>query len=350
MKKSTLFILAAIAAALCSYIYFELQYQPDSEEKFQASKKILPFEPKDAQKLIIQTPKGRMVLVREKKRWQIEEPIKASAIESMVQIVLEDLSTGEKITTLATQNDSQYEASLKSFGLNPGSVRIEVQTPQKLYALDIGNPTPMPGSSYALIKNNRESQIVVIPSSVGNLLNEPISEWRDKKALFFEVHDVTRIQLKTPAKEIELKQNRDKKIWQMVRPSEKPVDAAIVSELLEMLYMLQIKEFVSDKVDSLTLANYGLSPAAYTLEIETPEEKEKLLFSPPKSETPDKSFGTHTTYASLFTLDSKILLELDEAISKILNPPQPAAQTQEQNTTSSTPNISSTPNTLNQQE
>ena len=328
MKHAHLYVFGIVAAVLCAYAYFELWHQPDSAEKFEAEKKVLSFKPDDVQKLVIQASSGKIVLARNpgKKTWHLEEPVQAPAIESMVRVALEELSSAEKLSILATQKDAHFEPDLTRFGLNPGALRIEVRTPQKLYLLDMGNPTPMPGSSYARVgsgRNGEESQIVVIPSSMTNLLSKPAYEWRDKRALFFEVHDVQRIVLKTPSREIELKRNKN--LWEMLRPLKRPVDAVFISGLLEELYMLQIKDFVADRIDPLTLANHGLAPAAYTVEIETDDEKEKLLFGGQVPDRQDQIFATHTTYSSLFILDQKILAALDESASKILNPPAPAA-------------------------
>lgn len=218
--------------------------------------KLLTLAPADVTKVAI-TPadEPKVVLDRADGKWQMTEPVKSAAEESVVASLVSAL------TGLETRGKIVADAST---GFDKPSYKLEISTKSgKPITVDIGKRSGTGGNMY--VRLNNASQADVVPDTMYSQLTKPTSDWRRKRMFEASGIEVKQMRIATTQQSITLEKHGVD--WKMTQPSEMPVDPAAASNLAMALTNLQAVDYVSETSDNL--ARYGLEPAQVTASFST---------------------------------------------------------------------------------
>ena len=277
------------------------------------SKRILNLDTKQVSHLeLVCSNHPPIILEKSGDNWDIKQPLVVRADFGAVSSTLSELEFVERSRTL-TEQDLQG-ASLADFGLAPPRASIKLQIKSGLITLLIGNATPTKSALYVQVAGRRE--ICVAPPSLYDLATPSLDALRSRTAIEFTPAAVTRLELKTADRVIELKKNESH--WTVVRPLAVRADQDKISELLSGLVGLQIQDFVSD--DPKDLHNYHLDEPDREVAVWTGEVGKTLLIGRSPTNDPGKVYAKLKNADSIFTLDGEPVKKFAASINDLRAP------------------------------
>ncbi len=109
MKWKNLAIVAAIFAALFSWVYFyEIKGEKTREEAAEKEKKIFQFEEKDIAQITVKNADGEFVLQKDKDNWKLAQPLATKADKSSADSLASDIAQA-KTDTDARRAESKLQ-------------------------------------------------------------------------------------------------------------------------------------------------------------------------------------------------------------------------------------------------
>jgi hypothetical protein len=283
MRWQTTAVLALILAALGAFYYvYEIRLGPDRELKAARHGRVFSAEPKDATGVAIKREGGTVRLAREGDGWQMEEPVKARADRGAVEEVLTNILTAKMDREIAAA-----PASLADFGLQTPSAEVDVTLKDGKHAvllLGAKNPTGV----WVYAREKDKQPVFLVGESVFRDATRPLTDFRDKTLLTFDRNAVSGVELVTRDDSIAL-QPKDGR-WAITRPVSLPADGDLMSEFLDKLSTVRVKDFVAESPRSL--APYGLD-RPFRIVIQTGKEGERATKSLLLGNTDDTKKGIY---------------------------------------------------------
>src|SRR3954471_4542210 len=100
MKTRTTLILLAVAVGVALYIKFGESQGPNTEEAKRLAGNVVNFERNALEGVIIQNGDDRIELRRQDQKWRIEAPFKDQADRGVVENLLGDLESWQKLESI----------------------------------------------------------------------------------------------------------------------------------------------------------------------------------------------------------------------------------------------------------
>jgi len=251
MSWKTLTVLAVLAAGLGGFLAVDSYWLTPKREKTAGVKgRLWTIEPKDVLGLTIKRKDDTVKLKRAGDGWEMLEPVKTRANSGAVN---------EMVTGLATVRvDREIDANPSKpsdFGLEPPEafVTLEIKDQAAKLTLAVGGKNPTGVWVYA--REGSKPAVVAIGDSVSRDVTRPVAEFRDKTLFAFDRRNVSAVDLDLDGSKMTLEAEDGGK-WRIAKPGPYRGDADMITEMLDKLASVTVKEFLGPQK----------SPAAYGLD------------------------------------------------------------------------------------
>jgi len=183
-------------------------------------------------------------------RWELAEPLEASADAGAVSSVLSRLRTGR---ALAYPTDAPSDEELAEFGLaDPGIVVTVWTNDDAAHTLQIGSESEDPAGFYA--RRLGSDAVFVVPTGLVDALPEDAGALRNRRVVEFARDRIEAIELARPGETIDMR--REGVDWRIHQPRVLDADASAIASLLTGGLDLQASEFATGTPDE---ARFGLA-------------------------------------------------------------------------------------------
>ena len=271
-------------------------------------KSFFAFDRGRVERLEVESPKGKVALLKEGDRWQVKAPLQAKADEAVVSSLLWRLQD-----LRATEFVAEKAQSLQPYGLGKPEVRVlfwekEAKTPQILLLAKGGKKD----LAYAALEGH--GRVVLVEAQALTDLGKSVEDLRDKSLFDFETKDVKRIQLKMTG-QLFVMERRGEDDWRLLEPKKGKVQGFRVGDLLWNFRRLKWESLISEKGEGLS--QYGLDPPSVEIALWKADGSEiasLLMGRKEKERTYIRSKATPAVY----TIDAKALGGLPKSADDLL--------------------------------
>src|SRR5437588_2949007 len=302
MRPRTTIVLLLLLVAVGAFIRFYESKRPNTEEASRRAQNVINFYRDKIEGIIIQNGDERIELKRIDKKWRLESPVKDLADGSVVESLLIELEDWKKEATITGKEIEADKNKMADYGLAKAKLRLKLLGPQAPPEILFGNNAALENRIYVRFENSKN--VFLATETIKNAILKKPEDFRDRKLTDTIASQITRVALKTPAGEMELKKQGEH--WQIVKPLRVRADDQTVTELLAQITTSRIQQFVTD--DRGDLHPYGLAEPRGTVTIFTTDDKQGQLLQiggvPEKAR--DQIYVRFTSRNFVYTLPKKI--------------------------------------------
>jgi hypothetical protein len=321
LRNSSTYVYLAVALGLLCYLVFIDKKIPGTQEEQDSETQIFKLDPDEVTGLEITNLHGQFIFQKNVNHWEIRKPVETPADSSTIDGILNQIAYAQPQQIIKIDGSDKDMANLKEWGLTPPAERAVIHTPLISYELLIGRKIPINDSVYARASGKKNESVRVIPSTVKDVLEKDLSEFRSRNVFDFDINDVNYIASRTvdtataPGQqcEIDLKGNA---VWILQMPLVARASTAAVQSLLNKILALRVVDFVSD--DATNLSPYGLTTPSASLTVRFQSKGEMVLqIGGPVPNKPDQVYAQRLKSNSVFTLTKASVDELLQALPNV---------------------------------
>ena len=192
--------------------------------------------------------------------------------------------------------------NLADYGLEHPQISITLQGKQGPITLLLGRETPTKDAVYVQIKGRK--QVDITTKSLLDRLNASLDSLRSHVALEFTPSTVTRLELGSGGRVIELARSaantNAEPRWTIVRPLAARADQRKVSDLITSLSELRIQNFISD--DPKDVHTYQLEEPEREITVWSGDSGKTLLIGHAATNDPNNVYAKGKNSDSIFTV------------------------------------------------
>ncbi len=282
MKPKTTLILLVIAAAMGLFIWLKDSQLPSTADRESRAKRIFDMKGDDITKIQVALNTsnlvGRVVIEKEKDKWQLREPLAYRASGSEVNSIcsaLEFLNRDGVITPAELKTEG---GKLSDYGLDKPPVELTFWKKDKPTVIKVGKASPVGSTVYIQLAG--KDDILMVDKSLLAKLDRKVDELRDKTVAEFTTLQANRLEIVQGKKSIEVVKaskpgaaaaSAADKVWRIAQPLVARADQGKVDGLLDKRHGLQAESFATDKPADLT--TYGLDQPQLELTVYTTEHE-----------------------------------------------------------------------------
>ena len=251
---------------------------------------------------ILRSQEEGILLSKEGEEWMLERPVKTSADNSTVDVLLRDLSRATRDRTFP-----EGGTRLEEYGLHEPPMTLKIQADDKEQTLLIGNKDFT--GSHVYVQFQGEPEVFLTSQVLFLTAGKERMEWRDKKVLDINRDKIQAIEVINSANTIRIIQQDEE--WHLESPIQERADQNSVSSLLSTIELGEAQEFVSDEPGELK--SYGLDPPTATIRVRHEEEEgwRTLELGQQKGEF---FLARNPERASVFTVSQEIRDKLSQEV------------------------------------
>jgi hypothetical protein len=305
MKPRNTIILLLIAIALYCYMRFYESDRPTTQEAEEQSGHVVPMiDQSKIDGITITNNETTIELRKQDNQWTMEQPVKDRADDAAVGQLLSSVNSLRKQTSLKPDNGKD---EVRDFGLVKPNVRLQLLGEGAPPEILFGKDTAMEGQEYIRLGNSDE--VYVVPNDLRTQVTKPADEFRDHRLSDIAATQVTKVNIKTAAGEIELQKDHDH--WQINKPIKARADDAKTADVIAQALNTKVDSFVGG--DQAAAAATALNDAAGSVAFvaEGVDKPLVLQISKPIDKAPQK------VYAKLSARDAQLILS--GSVSAILD-------------------------------
>jgi len=231
MKLRSLIVSTVVLLALMGTLYWSEHRKPKEETTVSAdsSPAILKLDEASITRVDLKKKDTPAIMLAKdgSGSWQITEPKKLSADQSMVSSMVSTLSS------LQSERVVEDKASdLNAYGLAQPAIEVDLtEKDSKNQKLLIGDDTPTGSAAYAMLTG--DPRVFTIASYNKTSFDKSVNDLRDKRLLTAAADKITRLDLVKNNQTIEF--GRDKDEWQILKPKPLRADTFEVGNLVQKL-------------------------------------------------------------------------------------------------------------------
>jgi hypothetical protein len=306
MKPRTTWILLALALLIGLVAWWDYKKGVPADQARQRRARLLDLKPDEVTRLEILSGEQTIVLEKADDRWFMRQPLAVRADAGAVRSILSELEFAPRRRTL-TEKDLA-DLPLAELGLDPAPLRATIEARGKPIRLLIGAETPARDGIYVRLDDRND--VVITATSLRERLDRRIDDLRDRDVLDISVAAVTRVEIKSDERVIELVRAPGitgfDAPWTITRPLNAPADAQKANELVRNLSYLRVQQFVSENPADIHTHHLDDPQTEITVWTGAAETGKTLLLSAPSD--PDLT----VVYAKLKGADSIFTLPAHE--------------------------------------
>ncbi|MFA6563259.1 MAG: DUF4340 domain-containing protein [Verrucomicrobiia bacterium] len=282
MKPKTTLILLVIAAAMGLFIWLKDSQLPSTADRESRAKRIFDMKGDDITKIQVALNTsnlvGRVVIEKEKDKWQLREPLAYRASGSEVNSICSALEFLNRDGVITPAELKAKGGKLSDYGLDKPPVELTFWKKDKQTAIKVGKASPVGSTVYIQLAG--KDDILMVDKSLLTKLDRKVDELRDKTVAEFSTLQANRLEIVQGKKSIEVVKaskpgaaatSAADKVWRIAQPLVARADQGKVDGLLDKLHGLQAESFATDKPADLT--TYGLDQPQLELTVYTTEHE-----------------------------------------------------------------------------
>jgi len=304
MKARNTLILLLIAAGLYAYMRFYESKQPTTQEAQEINSHLVQADRDKIDGLTITNNETKIELRKRNNEWQMDAPVKDRADDSAVTQLLTTLETLPKETSLKPETGKD---EVRDLGLVKPNVTLEILGQDAPPEILFGKDTAIEGKEYVRLANSNE--VYVVGNDLRSQVTKPVDDFREHRLSDVNATQVTRVNVKTAAGEIELQKDHDH--WQINKPIKARGDDARISDLVAQTLNTRVDSFVAS--DQAGAASTALNDAqgTVTFAAEGVDKPLVLELSKPIDKDSQKVFAKLSTRDAPFILPKTVDAILD---------------------------------------
>jgi len=238
MRARSTLVLLVLALALGGYLWLVERGRPTTAERAERARRVVALAAAEVREIeIARGPadqRERTVLTRgDDGHWRLTAPLAARADDGRAAGLATEIELLEAERRVADPDRA-------ALGLDPPRLEVRLRTADREVALALGGADPTDRQVYVAMGD----QVWAVPNSIQDSLDQPVSAFRDRKALPFAPYQVARVTLAADGASTTLA--RRDGTWHLETPSPERADRQGVERLLERLAALEVAGFVDD--------------------------------------------------------------------------------------------------------
>ncbi len=281
MKPKTTLFLLVIAAAMGLFIWLKDSQLPSTADRESRAKRVFDMKGDDITKIQVALNTsnlvGRVVIEKEKDRWQLREPLAYRASGSEVNSICSALEFLNRDGVVTPAEFKAKGRKLSDYGLDKPPVELTFWKKNKPTVIRLGKASPVGNTVYIQLAGSDD--VLMVDKSLLAKLDRKVDELRDKTVAEFSTLQANRLEILRDKKSIEVVKvpkpgaavSASDKIWRVAQPLNARADQGKVDGLLDKLHGLQAESFATDKPADLT--TYGLDQPQLELTVYTTEHE-----------------------------------------------------------------------------
>ncbi len=326
-RNSSTYIYLAVALGLFCYLAFIDKKIPGTKEREQAETQLFQLNPDDVTGLEITNLHGFFYFQKINNHWEIAKPVNTPADGAAVDGVINQIAFAQPQRIIRVDGSSDKDtANLKEWGLIPPAERVVIHTQNKKYELLVGRKMAINDSVYARASGRKNEPVRIIPSTVKDILEKDLSDFRSRNVFDFDVDKATQVATRiadtstTPGTatttvqqcEVDLKDGK----WTLQLPLVARASDADVQALLNKILAERAVDFVTD--DASNLSPYGLAAPAASLSVTLKTGEPMVLeIGGPVPGKPDQVYAQRLKSNSVFTLTKASVDDVLKAVPNV---------------------------------
>lgn len=250
-------------------LYYGLTWRQSREEARKTeAKKIFQVKEGEISALVLKRGKAEVRLTKKDEEWFLTKPLEMRADKATVNSILSTLAHVQKERELGSSED------LKAYGLDKPALEVEFTVQDKSRRLAIGHATPGQMGYYAS-QDQAPRQLLVINPGNKESLDRPEKDLRDKTLFAFTPDKAKSVKIKTPGAAAVQLDKIGPNSWRWVGREKFSVRGDRVEELVRVLHLSRVKDFVADAPKNLK--SFGLAPPRGEVAVVQDKEPERLF-------------------------------------------------------------------------
>ena len=269
-------------------------------------KKILSFKNSDISKIFVKTKDFEYEINRLFREFLMMKPAALSLESGKINSLLSRLSNGRVKKFIDTERPAP---DIMGLAQAETTIRMETFDSSRQLQLYVGNAVNKDGKAYRYAMDASRSTIMLIDSSLAELLEKRPFDLIKKEVLIFDKDKVDEFNIRYG--KVDLNLTKDNGVWNVIHPEKFTADTDKTDELLEIFLSLKasaveeydpksFKEYVN-KFPSLTITLYQDSVEANFIRVGKKVGNESFL----------KSGGSHPVYRILNSAIEKLKVSTD---------------------------------------
>ncbi len=348
--------LAAILFALGTFVYWnEFKQRPAKEAAEEAAKKLFLLDGNLIESIRLSSGSAsipdlvfscldfssKLCKPGDPSKWQITEPTRARADDSIVNSTISTLSrlSYHQIFSLKDETPEKRAALLKDYGLDPEArktaTKIEVITDKGVTVLVLGSSHPIGGYVFALEEkiphgqkpsgNVDENQVYLVQETTKNIPNHELAYWRDKKVMTLASHEIESFQVEGSKGLIS--GTKATQGWTLKTSNrELPGDAEQITLLFDTATSLRTRSFAANQKNDAqgqAALKGAFQVLALTLQKEkgtapqTPDPIVLRIYRKKTGNEPAHTYATVSNMDPLFEIDPSMIERMDKGTSEL---------------------------------
>ena len=297
-------ILFVIFLALAAFVYFyEIVGGREREEASSLEETLLRNQQEEINLVEILRPQSEGILLSKAgEEWRLEHPVKTSADQSTVDVLLRDLSQATRERTFP-----EGGTRVEEYGLHEPSMTLRIQADGKEQTLLIGSKEFTGNQVYVQFQG--EPEVFLTSQVLLATADKELMEWRDKRVLVIDREKIQAIEVVNSANTIRIVQQDEE--WHLESPIQERADQNAVSGLLSTVEFGEAQEFVSDEPEELK--SYGLDSPTAEIRIQHEDQGGWRTLELGRQEG-EYSLARNPEGASVFTVSQEIRDKLNQDV------------------------------------
>src|SRR5581483_7568195 len=296
MKTRNTVLLFLIAAGLFAFIYFYESKLPTTQEAAEQEKHLVNIDRDKLTGITITNNEDKIVLRKTDGKWRLDAPVKDSADGAAITQLLTSVELLRKETTLEDQGQQKLDP--KDVGLGKPGVSLKLETADKPVEIWFGKDAAVEGKIYVRLANS--DTIYVVSNELKNQVAKKADDFRDRRLTDVNAAQVTKVQIKSAAGEIELQKDREH--WKLNKPISARGDDAKISDQIAQTLNSRIDTFVTGDVTTAAAAAIADPRGTVTLYSEGSNTPTVLQISKTSEKDKDKVYVKLSTRDSIFLM------------------------------------------------
>ncbi len=318
MKSRTTLMLLTLVLLVGAVVVLDHFKGTSTEQAEEKGRHVLDIQSSDITRLELTHSNQTIVIEKSGDNWEIKQPLQVRADDSTINALLSDLEFAQRDRTLSEKELSGV--NLADFGLDQPQVSVTAEGRKGAVTLLVGRETPTKDALYVQIEGQK--QVEVTPKTLLDRLNTGLNSLRSRVAVEITPSAVTRLELKTADRVIELAKtaantNAEPR-WAIIRPLAARANQRRVNELINNLSALPIQDFVSE--DPKDAHTYQLDEPEREITVWMGDAGKTLLMSRPLTNDPATVYAKLKSADSIFTLRTAVADKFPFQVESVRDP------------------------------
>jgi len=304
MKFKTTIILFVIFLVLMAYIFL---FESKSKNDEHAKEKLVALSSESVQKIIYKKEDETLEFQKNAEgEWLIIKPLEAKADKYEVNRLAEEFAD-LRIERVVDEEP----ADLEKYGIPKKEMSLYFKDKEPQVKILIGMENPLDNTFFA--KRENETRVVLLSSSLKNLLEKSAFDYRQKDIFKFKTDEAKSIKLR--AKKIQWEALKKEEEWFLKKPVKALVKSSKINDILYSLSNLKAKEFVSEEKTKEEIKNYGLDQADYEVSLSILLSNQEVTIFIHKDD--EKVYATTSLSPKIIEIEDSIISDLEKKAEEL---------------------------------